>query len=349
MLGRLVGQYTPRPGRRFGGEPPRYINRNGGPAESTAFGCVGKVNAGSAAFVNGTLAHSPIRDDMHLPSVAHLGSMVVTAALALAEREDWSGEQLLRAIVGGYEMGAALGTAIHSSGKVNTHLRSSGLIGAFAAVSAAVCGSPPEEDTVVSAFCIAVNQACGFNQWAWSGGSELPLQNGMAARAGVFAYDLALTGVRASETILEGQAGFFEAVGVGLDGADAFRRWLQRPMLGSGILEVKFKPMGCCNFTQTSTAMALKLAKGSSIVADDIKQIVVTTTSPAIRYPGCDNSGVMKTVVHGKLSIQYGVCAALVLRQLDETAWYPAGQADITGLMTKCQLVALPKFDEAFR
>jgi 2-methylcitrate dehydratase PrpD len=194
-----------------------------------------------------------------------------------------------------------------------------------------------------------VNQACGFNQWAWSGGSELPLQNGMAARAGVFAYDLALTGVRASEAILEGRAGFFEAVGVGSDGADAFRRWLQRPTLGSGILEVKFKPMGCCNFTQTSTAMALKLAKGSSIVADDIKQIVVTTTSPAIRYPGCDNSGVMKTVVHGKLSIQYGVCAALVLRQLDETAWYPAGKADITGLMTKCQLVASPKFDEAFR
>jgi 2-methylcitrate dehydratase PrpD len=35
-----------------------YIGRDGGSAESTAFGCSGKVNAGSAAFVNGTLAHS---------------------------------------------------------------------------------------------------------------------------------------------------------------------------------------------------------------------------------------------------------------------------------------------------
>ena len=67
------------------------------------------VSAEVAAFANAAIAHSVIRDDMHLGAGAHIGVMVIPAALALAEREGWTGSQLLKGIVGGYDMCVALG------------------------------------------------------------------------------------------------------------------------------------------------------------------------------------------------------------------------------------------------
>ena len=286
---------------------------------------------------------------MHLGAVAHLGSMVVPAALALAQRDGWSGEQLMRAIVGGYEMGALLGTAIHECGKSNPHFRSSGLIGAFAAAGAAACGQPTDEDTVVSALGLAVNSACGINEWAWSAGSELWIHNGTAARAGISSYSLAVAGVRASDAVLEGRDGFFKALGIGSDGADTFRKWIQESKIGRGTLDVRFKPAACCNFTQTSTATALIIAKAGRLVAADVDLITITTTTAAINYPGCDNIGPMKNALQGKLCIQYGVCAALVLAQLDEKAWNPLYDTNITEMMPKCRLVASPEYDKKFK
>lgn len=286
---------------------------------------------------------------MHLPSVAHLGSMVVPAALAVAQRDGWSGEQLVRAVVGGYEMGALLGTALRKGGKVNPHFRASGLIGAFASASAAVCGQWRDEDTAVSALGFAVNSICGINAWAWSAGSEVWIHNGMASRAGISSHNLAVAGIRASDAVLEGKDGFFEALGVGSDAAINFKKWMQKSQIGHGIMDVKFKPMGCCNFTQTSTSVALNIAKAGRLVADDIDTITITTTEAAIRYPGCDYLGPVKNVLQGKLGIQYGVCAALVLAKLDEKAWNPRNNSKVTSMMHKCKLAKSAEYDKSYR
>src|ERR1700761_9233193 len=149
---------------------------------------------------------------MHLDSCSHMGGIVVSAVLALSQREHWSGEQIIRGIVGGYEMGALLGTAIRSGGTFNAHLRPSGLIGAFSAAAAATAAAYVDEETAMNALALAVNMACGLNEWAWTGGKEIFIHNGMASRAGIISYDLACSGVNASGTVLEGRDGLFAAV-----------------------------------------------------------------------------------------------------------------------------------------
>ncbi len=286
---------------------------------------------------------------MHLESCSHMGGIVVSAVLALAQRDRWSGEQMTRGIVGGYEMGALLGTAVRAGGSINTCLRPSGMIGAFAAAAAAVAATHVDEESAVNALSLAINMACGVNEWAWSGGQELFIQNGTASRAGIAAYDLARCGVQSSSTVLEGKYGFFTAVNAGPGAADVFRSWIESSQIGRGILDVRFKPAPTCNFTQTSSAIALTLASTHRLDLHDVDTIKITTTTAAITYPGCDSTGPLRTASQGKLSIQYGVCAALVFNRLDEQSLARVDDEEVNVLMKKCTLATDAEYEKAYR
>lgn len=272
--------------------------------------------------------------------------MVVSASLALAQRENWTGEQLIRAVVGGYEMGALLGTAIRVGGAFNTHFRASGLVGAFAAAGAAAVASSDTEEQAANSLALAVNMAGGVNAWAWAGGDEIFIHNGVASQAGITSHDLAHCGVHASDTVLEGRDGFFQALNAGEGAADAFKTWIEKYPIGKGILDVKFKPAAGCNFTQTSSAIALKIVQHHKF--DSVASVKVTTTTAAISYPGCDNAGPLANKAHGKLSIQYGVCAALVFGQLDEETFGNIRNERVNSLMKKCTLVASSDYDKDY-
>src|SRR6185295_1708904 len=67
---------------------------------------------GDLAFVSAVLGHGLVREDMHTASVSHLGIVVFPTLLALAQENQATGLDLLRAAVCGYEAGAALGRAL---------------------------------------------------------------------------------------------------------------------------------------------------------------------------------------------------------------------------------------------
>ncbi|KAJ9498551.1 hypothetical protein H2202_005736 [Exophiala xenobiotica] len=336
----------------------KYASTRPGPAEAHAWGTKSKVSAEAAAFVNAALAHSrqtspyqankisAIRDDMHLESCSHIGSIVISAATALAQRDHWSGEQLVRSVVAGYEMAALLGTAIRASGNFNPHFRPSGLVGAFGAASAAIAGYGCSEDVAVSALGFALNAACGLNEWAWAGGLEIFAEMGTASRSGVQSYDLADAGLHCSDTVLEGRDGMFQALGVGSSGAETFRDWIARSGIGKGIMDVRFKPVAGCNFAQTPLAAALKLRLDRPL---DTQKIIVTATSQAVKYPGCDNAGPLENIQQSKMSIQYGVCAALIFGRLDEEVFSKVDNHQIAGMMGKCEVKASSQFDQEFQ
>ncbi|EXJ68018.1 uncharacterized protein A1O5_08633 [Cladophialophora psammophila CBS 110553] len=305
-----------------------FATLHAGKAEAYVFGADMAMCAETAALTNAILAHSGARDDMHLDSCSHMSSMVVAATLALAQRDHWSGDQLLRGIIGGYEMGALLGTSIRANGTFNTHLRASELIGAFAAAGAVVAATFCNEETTTNALALAVNMACGINEWAWSGGREIFIHNGIASR---------------------GKDGFFRALGAGDAAADVFRSWDRESEIGPGILDVQFKPAPVCNFTQTSSAMALKIAQAhGQALTNEVESIRITATAAAIAYPGCDNAGPLETVSQGKLSIQYGVCSSLAFARLDEETLGRVHDSKVASLMHKCALLTTPEYEKSY-
>lgn len=308
---------------------------------------------------------------MHLAAGAHIGVMVIPAALALAQRDHWSGEQLLKAIVGGYEMAVALGSTVRHSGTCNPHFRPSGILGAFAAAASGIVADRTMTSTQAAhALGLAANMAAGLNEWPWAGGVEITTQMGSAARAGITSYDLAKAGMSSSLSVLEGKDGLFAAYGCGDRdvAADVFRNWLgdaashedEGTGFGAGIMGAKFKPVAGCNFIQTPVSVALRMhdslnlnlnrgtpadcATTTSI--EDVDQVTIVTTSPARSYPGCDYAGPFEKVQQTKMSLQYGVSAALLFGRVDEWTYVQFSNEDLRSLLRKCVLEIDIGFDE---
>jgi len=117
-----------------------FARSYGGEKISTVAGS--KVLCGpiEAALTNGMLAHSDETDDSHAASQSHPGCAIVPAAFAVGEKFGISGEQLLRAVALGYDVGPrvtmTLGAlSLRSEGHKSTH----SIAGVFGAAAAAAC------------------------------------------------------------------------------------------------------------------------------------------------------------------------------------------------------------------
>lgn len=89
-----------------------YVRALNGPAIATVLGSREKVPLVEAALANGMAAHADESDDSHESSQTHPGCGVVPAAMVVAEAQRSSGEDLVRAVVLGYEMTIRFATAL---------------------------------------------------------------------------------------------------------------------------------------------------------------------------------------------------------------------------------------------
>ena len=99
-LGAIVSGARLRPGEMA----IRYVRPQGGLPEASVLTTDVKTSAVNAALANGMFGHADETDDFEPVTKAHPGCSVVPAALAMAEREGSSGEELLRAVVLGYDL-----------------------------------------------------------------------------------------------------------------------------------------------------------------------------------------------------------------------------------------------------
>ncbi len=300
------------------------------------------VSIHDAAFANGVRSHGLVRDDMHVGSVSHLGTVLVPTLLALAEATKVSGKDFLTALVAGYEVGGKVGRMILDV-EVAKIFRPTGTVGpiAAAAAGAKLLGLTTEQTT--AALALAANMAAGYNEWAGTGGSEMFFHNGLAARSAVTAVELAAAGAYASPTALDGEAGLLAA----------FRRPRppQVPELFADraeILAVFFKPVPACNFAQTPAQVAHALAQRHRLRADDIESVTVRVTRAAALYPGCDVSGPFEHILQAKMSIHYNVAAALAHGNFAERNYVPQQNLGVQTLAKRVTVVVDDGFTNAF-
>ena len=167
-----------------------------------------KTNAYLAAFANGTMAHALDYDDvLHIPPMwtGHPSVAILPAALAVAEKMNASGKELILAYCQGIEIYAKVallcGDTAYRNGWHNTSI-----IGTMAAAGAAAKLSKLNELHVRRAFGIAASLAGGLRQNF--GTMVKPLHAGIAARNGVEAALLAETDFTSDENIFEAPLGF---------------------------------------------------------------------------------------------------------------------------------------------
>ena len=191
-----------------------YAEQQGGPPESQVVGSRVRVSAVNAALANGMLAHSDETDDNHPVGGIHPGCSVVPAALAVAEREDASGADFIRAVVLGYDIGCrtirALGGSLPLRARNHLPFSIGGTMGATAAAGS-LAGLMKEQFPYL--FSFGVQQASGVMTYARDTEhiEKAFIFGGMPARNGVTAATMVKNGFTGVTDVFSGDGNFFVA------------------------------------------------------------------------------------------------------------------------------------------
>ncbi len=260
-----------------------YAKTLGGTPEALVVGSKCVTSVLNAAVANAMLAHADETDDSHAPSNTHPGCGIVSAALAIAERERRDGTALLRAVALGYDLSARLSLSLGA-----VEFRSVGhLTHCFgptfgaAAASAALLGL--NADQVRHVLSYTAQQTGGLSTYprdvdhiekAWDFG-------GMAARNGVAAATMVAAGCTAVEDVFSGERNFFVAF-------DESRRIGKKPapeILARGlgrdyeIMRTNIKRWTVGSPIQAPLDSVLELMRAHNVKAGDVEKLVIRVST----------------------------------------------------------------------
>ncbi|VWB18431.1 MmgE/PrpD family protein [Burkholderia lata] len=206
-----------------------YAKAQQRPGNSRVSASAMTMSAADAAFVNGSYGHGFEYDDAHGPSYSHPGSCVIPAALAIGEELGSSLEDIIVAMVAGYEVYARIGM-LAAPELLQRGFHPHATLSNFgaAAVAAKLRGSDAE--ATLHALAIALSHVSGTTEYTSTGGSIKRIHAGIGTRNGMAAADMARAGITGPRAFLSGNKGFFRTLLQRQAGDAAERRFvIDRP------------------------------------------------------------------------------------------------------------------------
>ena len=252
------------------------------PGRSRIMGSRHLVSASDAAFVNATIGHSFEYDDAHRESASHPGSCVVSTALAVGEELDATLDQVVAALVVGYEVYTRIGS-LAAPDLLTRGFHPHCILSTFGAAAATAKLRGFDEQTTWHALAIAMSHASGTTEYTSSGGSVKRVHSGIGTRNGIVSAEMASAGITGPLEYLTGPKGFY-------------RTFLQRPVAADAaswfapeapfqIEKVWIKPNLCCGCIHAY----IDAAKVLRARADEIARIEVKIQSSANTVVGNKN------------------------------------------------------------
>jgi 2-methylcitrate dehydratase PrpD len=231
-----------------------------------------KLPVVAAAQVNAVMSDAAASDDSDLRTIVHCGTPLVATALAAAEHHGGSGEDVLTAIVVGYE---AAGRVIDAM----PGFRERGFHGSNAAIFSATVAAARllhlDAEQLTHAIALTATSTSGLAKAADTSVAR-EYHAGMATMSGIQAVRAAQRGYRAEERILEMRLGFFETLG-GVPGAEAAARATSDLGVSWDIvtdMAVKLVPGG--HPSHALAEAAANAAREGKIAAADVDSITVS-------------------------------------------------------------------------
>lgn len=237
--------------------------------DARVFGTGQRMPSNISALCNAYQAHCQEYDCVHEGAVAHVMTVVLPAALAVAERTGGiTGQRLLEAVVLGVDVAATLGVAAKSG----LRFFRPGTVGAFGGTAAAGKILGFDTATMVEAFSLVYGQVGGTMQAHTEGSGLLAMQMGFNARNAVTAVDLAAAGFTGPHNILTGDFGYFRLIEDGGDPESAISHLRD----SWKITEVAHKPFPSGRATHGILDGCLSLQQQHGFSAEDITSIDLT-------------------------------------------------------------------------
>lgn len=307
-----------------------------------------RAPVGSGVFLNAMMAHTLEMDDVHTGSKTHIGTVVVPAAWGAAEYLGKSGEELLLAVICGYEVMSRIGMGFGVTAHRNQGWHVTATAGTFGA--AAACAKLLGLDREKTAYALGLAGAQSFGTWAFlgDGASCKVLNPARAAQCGVEAAFLAKSGMTGPVNILTAQDG-------GIFGMMSSASQPDRIIQGLGevweTLNVDNKPYPSCRSTHCAIDGTLSLCREYGISASDIQEVEVETYQVGYKQCGFSQGSLQpQNAVQAKFSTPFTVaCAAvfgeMTLKQLREDV---ICSPQIQELMKKVRVRPAEEFSAAY-
>lgn len=262
-----------------------------------------KVPQTLAAMLNGISAHAIELDDGHRIGMLHLGAPIISALLAVAEKEKISSEDFIKGIVLGYEVAIRLACCVQPGCKLRGYHATGtcGTVGAAMGIAAALHFDDEQMKSTLSA---AATSAAGILEMI-EGDTELkPYNAGRAAMDGVAAAYIGRARFKAPEDALGGKRGFLKVM------TDEPKLEYLTDFSGDKYMieTIYMKPYAACRHCHPSIEAALHIRQQSGFDINEVESIQVDTYKLAVG--GHDHTDI-KGANSAKMSIPYSLAVAL--------------------------------------
>jgi len=270
-----------------------------------------KTSPRFAAFVNGVSIHADDFDDTQLSAakdrvyglLVHPTVPVLPAVLAVSQRADMSGKELMLSYHVGVEVECKIAEAI-SPRHYQDGFHSTGTCGAFGSAVASAKLLRFDQSKVQNAFGLAASQSGGLRENF--GTMTKPFQAGHAAESGVVSADLVALGWTAAEQILEADRGFFHAFGGSYDPSALMDRLGKPWTFASPGISLKPYPSG--SLTHPAMTELMRLIDANNLQANQVEKVDVganhNMTTTLLHHQA-------RTGLEGKFSMEF--CLAILL------------------------------------
>jgi 2-methylcitrate dehydratase PrpD len=291
-------------------EARELLAAEGGSSESAVWACGGRLPARAAAFINSAAAAALDYDGMRATErgSVHADSVVLPAALAVAERAHASGRDFLAALVLGNDVVTRLGAASQLPHKGWYHTSIYGVYGAAAAAARLL---KLDAEATQHAFGIALSQTAATQLPNISHCLTKRFSSSFAAHAGVFSALLASRGITAPRAVFEGKFGFYDLYQPG-DAAMLFDG------LGRSYphVETAIKKYPSCACNHTAIEAALEIVTAGDVAPADVTSVEVIISPYVHRLVGAPFDPGPDPQVTAQFSVQYSVACAILRRRL---------------------------------
>lgn len=264
-----------------------------------------KISARDAAAVNAYLARNNTFDDVLESGTVHSGAAVIMSALAVGEWLDASIEEMLAAVILGYEVAARVAAAInprhydkgfHPTGTCNPLGVAAAAAKLLGLDAAGTCG----------ALRLAADTACGYRQYQIDGSIvNSAYHAAKSAESGITSALLAREGFADPGESLTGQFGLFRCEA---------GEWDEEILLGGLGTEYRFlgaslKPYPSCRFMHGAVDAVAACLAANDLKKEDLAQIRIVTFKMAAEEGDRPRPD---TVLDAQFSIHYNIAAYLL-------------------------------------
>lgn len=258
----------------------------------------------TAALLNGFAAHAMELDDGHRVGAPHLEAAIISAMIAIAQKEHITFERFVKGIIIGYEATIRLSAAMQPGLKMKGFHATGvcGTVGVACAVGHAIGLSNEQMKAAISA---AASSASGILQILDDGSELKPYNVANAIQSGITAAYVGKCGFKGPKDVFGGKRGYLQAHTDSIN-----TRLLVDKTEKPAIFQIYVKPYASCRHSHPAIECALNLRNKYQLKRRDIEEVEVQTYKLGIYAH--DQTEVTSVSV-AKMSTPYSVAAALML------------------------------------